>query len=101
MTVPIDAVADQLAGAEATRQPIAPLTVTYPDIAIDDAYAIQAHNVERRVSQGAAVRGRKVGLTGIAMQRLLGVDEPDYGVLLDDMCVEEGEAVETSALIAP
>jgi 2-oxopent-4-enoate hydratase len=101
MTVPIDAVADQLAGAEATRQPISPLTVTYPDITIDDAYAIQAHNVERRVSQGAAVRGRKVGLTGIAMQRLLGVDEPDYGVLLADMFVEEGDAVETSALIAP
>jgi len=101
MTVPIQSVAEELALAEATQRPIAPLSATYPDMEIADAYAIQAHNIRRRVADGASVRGRKVGLTGLAMQRMLGVDETDYGVLLDDMFVEEGDAVPSSTLIAP
>lgn len=101
MTVPIDSVAAELAAAEADREPIAAIVATHPEATIDDAYAIQAHNIERRVADGARVRGRKVGLTSVAMQQLLGVDEPDYGVLLDDMFVEEGDAVDTELLVAP
>jgi 2-keto-4-pentenoate hydratase len=101
MTVSIQTIAEELAAAEATRRPIPPLTTTYPDIGITEAYAIQAQNIHRRVDEGAIVRGRKVGLTGLAMQRMLGVDEPDYGVLLDDMFVDEGDAVPSSTLIAP
>ena len=47
------------------------------------------------------VRGRKVGLTSRPMQRLLGVDEPDFGVLLDDMFVEDGDEIALETLLQP
>ena len=76
--------ARQLLGAYDTGKPIPPLTSTYDDLTVEDAYAIQLLQVEERVAAGRLVKGHKVGLTSAAMQRLLGVDEPDYGHLLDD-----------------
>jgi len=93
--------ADALREAETSRKPIAPLTEQFDDLVIEDAYAIQGINVQRRVDAGARVIGRKVGLTSKPMQQLLGVDEPDYGVLLDDMYVEEGDRVDLVRLIQP
>ena len=78
-----------LAAAEAARAPIAALTETYPDIDAVDSYEIQLINIRRRLAAGATVRGHKVGLSAKAMQQMLGVDEPDYGHLLDDMFVFE------------
>ena len=54
--------ADALWRAERERAPIAPLTDAHPGLTVADAYAIQTHNVARRVAAGAVVRGRKVGL---------------------------------------
>ena len=71
--------ADALWRAEHERAPIAPLTDARPGLTVDDAYAIQTHNVARRVAAGAVVRGRKVGLTSRPTQQLLGVDEPTSG----------------------
>ena len=76
------ALADALWDAEQTRTPIAPLTDRYSDLDVDDAYAIQTRNIDRRVADGARMIGRKIGLTAKAMQDLLGVNEPDFGVLL-------------------
>ena len=87
--------------AEQSRRPIAPLTEQYDDLVIEDAYAIQGINVQRRLDGGAQVVGRKVGLTSKPMQQVLGVTEPDYGVLLDDMYVEEGDEVDLGRLIQP
>jgi len=64
--------------------PIAPLTATYADLTLDDAYAIQQHQIATLLAQGRTIKGHKVGLTSVAMQKLLGVSEPDYGHLLDD-----------------
>ena len=83
--------ADGLWRAEVERTPIEPLTDSYRHLTVDDAYAIQTLNVRRRIAAGAVVRGRKVGLTSQVMQQLLGVDEPDFGVLLDDMFVDDGD----------
>jgi 2-keto-4-pentenoate hydratase len=77
--------ADRLWRAEAERVAVPPLTADLPDLTIDDAYAIQTRNIDRRVDSGAVVRGRKVGLTSRPVQDLLGVHEPNFGVLLDDM----------------
>jgi 2-oxopent-4-enoate hydratase len=93
--------ADRLREAELTGAPIAPLTDTDPALTIEDAYAIQHIGIERRLAGGRVVRGRKVGLTSQPMQQMLGVDEPDYGVLLDDMLVEEDDALDTAELVQP
>ena len=95
------AAADALATAEADRSPIDPLTATYPDIDVVDAYEIQLLNINRRVAAGAAIRGHKVGLTAKAMQQMLGVTEPDYGHLLDDMFVFENSTVAVDRYIYP
>jgi 2-keto-4-pentenoate hydratase len=91
--------ADRLWRAEVDRRPIEPLSDSHPDLAIDDAYAIQSANVERRLAGGRSIRGRKLGLTSREMQQLLGVDEPVCGVLLDDMFVDEGAEVNAGLLV--
>lgn len=73
-------------------------------LATDDAegaYAIQAINTRYWQSQGRAVIGRKVGLTSLAVQRQFGVNQPDFGVLFDDMVVADGGRVSASTLIQP
>lgn len=94
-------VAAALSRAEREREPIDPVTASWPDLDVEDAYEIQRINVDERLARGAAVRGHKVGLTAKAMQDMLGVDEPDYGHLLHDMFVFEGGTVPSSELCFP
>lgn len=82
-------------------RPVAPLTDRHPDLDVEDAYAIQTINIERRAAAGQRVVGRKVGLTSRPMQELLGVDEPDFGVLTDEMVVEDGDRVPMARLVQP
>lgn len=77
--------AEKLEHAERLRTPVAPLTKEYPAFTVDDAYAVQALNVNRLLSHGAAISGKKIGLTSPGMQQLLGVNEPDYGHLFSFM----------------
>ena len=100
-TQQIDDAAGRLDEAERTRKQIGQLSLEYPAITVEDAYAIQTVNVERRVASGAVVRGRKVGLTSEPMQRLLGVNEPDFGVLLDDMFTEDGDEIALETMLQP
>jgi 2-keto-4-pentenoate hydratase len=93
--------ADALWDAERNRQPIPPLTETDSGLGIEDAYAIQTRNIDRRIAEGAKVGGRKIGLTARAMQDIFGVNEPDYGVLLDDMFVEDGDEVDLGTMLQP
>lgn len=97
----IAALADALWEAERDRRPIEPLTDRWPDLGIEDAYAVQQRNVDRRIGRGASVGGRKIGLTSRGMQEMLGVDEPDYGVLLDDMFVEDGDEIRLDTMVQP
>jgi 2-keto-4-pentenoate hydratase len=87
--------------AEQDRQPIAPLTEQFPGLGIEDAYAIQLANISARLAGGATIRGHKVGLTAKVMQELLGVDEPDYGHLLDDMVFVDAAKIEANQFCAP
>lgn len=93
--------AASLREAEDTRQPIGPLTESHPDLSVADAYRIQQLNVHRRKEEGGLVRGRKIGLTSVAMQQQLGVSEPDFGALFAEMMVEEGDAIPVDELIQP
>lgn len=96
-----EAAAEVLADAERTAVPVAPLTMTFPGIDVVDAYEIALLNVRRRLAHGAQVHGHKVGLSSLAMQRMMGVDEPDYGHLLDDMVLSEDTPVPARRFIAP
>lgn len=93
--------ADALWRAERERAAIAPLTDTRPGLGIAEGYAIQAYNIARRTAAGGAVRGRKLGLTSRRTQQLLGVDEPTFGVLLDEMFVDDGAELALAELLAP
>ncbi|MGW2341391.1 2-keto-4-pentenoate hydratase [Streptomyces sp. NPDC001661] len=96
------AAADQLWRAERDRTPVDPLTSTYPDIDVVDAYEIQLGNIRRRLEEpGVSVRGHKVGLSSEVMQRMMGVDEPDYGHLLSDMVLSEDTPVEAGRYCSP
>src|SRR6201998_3855972 len=96
-----DELAADLAQAERSREPIAPLTGAYPDIDVVDAYEIQLINIRQRVAEGARILGHKVGLSSKAMQQMMGVDEPDYGHLLDEMQVFEDTPVKAGRYLLP
>jgi 2-keto-4-pentenoate hydratase len=95
-------IAHALHRAEHNRTPIDTLTDQYPDMEMADAYAIQVEGVrERMEAHGNKIVGWKVGLTSKAMQQMLGVDQPDFGHLLDNMRVDEGDDIDISQLIWP
>lgn len=92
--------AEALYTAEHLHAAIAPLTEQYPDLSIDDAYAIQMENVRRVQQEGQVISGKKIGLTSPGIQQQLGVDEPDYGHLFAAMDVRDGR-IPTAQLIQP
>ncbi|MCQ4079111.1 2-keto-4-pentenoate hydratase [Streptomyces sp. RB6PN25] len=77
--------ADLLLSAYESRVPVDPLVEKYGGLTLDDAYEIQLLQIRHRMMAGATVKGHKVGLSSPAMQRQMGVSQPDYGHLLDDM----------------
>ena len=93
--------AEMLLTAEKNRKPILPLTESDPGITVDEAYRIQLQVIEMKKSSGQVVVGKKIGITSRAMQTMLGVNEPDYGQILDGMVVMEGEQIRAADLIQP
>ena len=91
--------AERLHQAEKTRQQIRQLSLDHPGITIEDAYAIQKAWIEIKVAEGRVVKGHKIGLTSKAMQSALGIDEPDSGILLDDMFFADGGLVPSDRFI--
>jgi 2-oxo-hept-3-ene-1,7-dioate hydratase len=99
-TADIRAAAERLDRAEKTRTQVRQLSQEFPSITIDDAYAIQKAWIEIKIAAGRVVKGHKIGLTSKAMQSALSIDEPDSGVLLDDMFFADGGLVPTDRFIA-
>ncbi|MGH2382834.1 MAG: 2-keto-4-pentenoate hydratase, partial [Candidatus Limnocylindria bacterium] len=93
--------ADRLASAELTRQPIDPISARHPSMTPADAYAVQQVITRRCVAGGSRIIGWKLGLTAAAMQAQLGVDQPDYGPILSDRVVPDGGDVRADELIRP
>ncbi len=87
--------------ARSEVKPIDPVTVEYPDLSIDDAYAIQRAWVELQIADGAKLVGRKIGLTSRAMQQQMKIDEPDFGALLDYMIMASGVELSHAAFVDP
>lgn len=77
--------------ALASGKSIAPLTDTYPDMSIDDAYQVSLAFLKiRQKENGERVVGKKIGLTSKPVQDMLGVHQPDFGFLTDAMFVNDG-----------
>jgi 2-keto-4-pentenoate hydratase len=93
--------AEDLRGLGQAQVAVPPLLQTFPGIDVVDAYEIQLLNIRRRLAAGATVYGHKVGLSSLAMQQMMGVDEPDYGHLLSDMVYTEGQPVPTRSFLLP
>jgi 2-keto-4-pentenoate hydratase len=93
--------AERLTLAARTGVPTAPVRDVLGSTDVALAYRVQNALTTARKAAGARVVGRKVGLTSPAVQRQLGVDQPDFGVLFDDMLVPSGAEVDSGRLIAP
>jgi 2-oxo-hept-3-ene-1,7-dioate hydratase len=89
----IQAAADALFQAEASRQQVSPVTQTYPDMDMDDAYAVQSAWVNKKIATGDKVIGYKIGLTSRVMQRTMKIDTPDFGVLLQSMHFDNNSSI--------
>ena len=89
----IQTAAEALYVAEQTGQQIKPLTLSHPDMTMDDAYAVQRAWVDRKIAGGDRITGYKIGLTSRAMQMAVNIDQPDYGVLLDNMFFPDGAQI--------
>lgn len=85
--------AERLEEAERTRVACRQFSLDYPEMTIDDAYAIQHAWMQLKLRNGRTVKGHKIGLTSKAMQRAVNIAEPDYGTLLDDMFYRDGAVI--------
>ncbi|MGF6440782.1 2-keto-4-pentenoate hydratase [Paraburkholderia youngii] len=102
----VNALASRLRDAEAMRQTISPVRgdIAAGGIPLDDvatAYAVQQANVDLRLANGERIVGRKIGLTSVAVQKQLGVDQPDFGALFAGMAYGDSEPMPLSKLIQP
>ena len=93
--------ADRLEEASRSGVPCAPVADLLGSDDVAGAYAVQQILTGRRLGAGARVIGRKIGLTSVAVQRQIGVDRPDFGVLFDDMRYPTGSRVPYARLLQP
>jgi 2-oxo-hept-3-ene-1,7-dioate hydratase len=93
--------AARLDAAERSREQVRQLSLDYPGITIEDAYAIQRAWVDLKLKHGRNLVGHKIGLTSRAMQVSSNITEPDYGALLEDMLFEEGSDIPFERFIVP
>ena len=97
----ISEAAEALFAAERLNRQTGLLSQRYPGMTMNDAYAVQAALVERKIASGRHRIGWKIGLTSRAMQDALNIDTPDSGVLLDDMLFASGALVPQGRFIQP
>jgi 2-keto-4-pentenoate hydratase len=97
----IRAAVDRLAKAQRTRVPCAAVRDLIGTDDLPAAYAVQQGLVQGRLAAGATVVGRKIGATSQAVQDQLGVDQPDFGYLMDDMDVSAHDPISMATLLQP
>jgi 2-keto-4-pentenoate hydratase len=93
--------AERLLRAAADGTPCDPVRELIGESDVDAAYAVQERLTAARLASGATIVGRKIGLTSPAVQAQIGVDQPDFGVLFDDMGYAETDTVPMSRLLQP
>ena len=93
--------ARRLDESERTRTQIRQLSLQYPEMTIDDAYAVQKAWITLKTKAGHPIRGHKIGLTSKAMQYSSNINEPDYGALLENMFYADGSEIPIDRFIVP
>lgn len=93
--------AEALFQADRDRKVIPQPSKTWPGMVLEDAYAIQAIWAQKRIDAGARIIGHKIGLTSRAMQKASKITEPDYGVMLDDGLLRDGDKIAADRFIRP
>lgn len=93
--------AKRLHESQRTRVQLEHFSRLYPQMEIEDSYAIQKAWMDLCLAEGRTVVGHKIGLTSRAMQIASQITEPDYGTLLDDMILRDGAEIDTSCFIVP
>ncbi len=97
----VSGAADRLRTAAAERRPCPPVRDLIGETDVPLAYAVQRTLTDEKLAAGARIVGRKIGLTAEAVQQQFGVNQPDFGVLLDDMVATEQSPVDTDRLLQP
>src|SRR5690625_67743 len=93
--------ANNLASAWKIGEGVQPVTALDPELTIDEAYQVQQKMIDMEINNGQKITGKKIGLTSKAMQDMLGVNEPDYGHLLDNMEIGHGESISFKQVLQP
>jgi len=97
----IESLARELYDARKSRTPLRHFSKRFPEMTVEDGYAIQRAWVALEIADGRTIKGRKIGLTSRAMQLSSQIDEPDYAPLMDDMFFAQGSDIAFSRFIAP
>jgi 2-oxo-3-hexenedioate decarboxylase len=97
----IAGLAEHLENAELQAHDVVKITDEHPDMDWDDAYAIQAEILRRKLARGNRVVGLKAGLTSHAKMKQMGVDTPCFGFLVDTFSVADGGEIKVGELIHP
>ena len=101
ITTAVDEAVERLEAAADSGRPCAPVRDLIGSEDVAAAYQVQSALLARRLRRGSTRVGRKIGLTSPVVQKQLGVDQPDFGVLFDDMAVPDGGVVPMSRLLQP
>ena len=91
----------ELHGAFSEGRTIEPLTTRGHNLTLDEAYQIQRHMLAPRIASGVRVVGKKIGATSEPVQKAVGIDQPDFGLLLEDCAFEAGDTIPYERLIQP
>jgi len=97
----VQQLARELYDARKSRTQLRHFSGRYPEMSIDDGYAIQRAWVALELAAGRTIKGRKIGLTSRAMQLSSQIDEPDFAPLMDDMFFDNGSEIAIDRFIAP
>ncbi len=97
----IEEAANRLWEAGSRREPCRPVRELIGADGVASAYAVQEFNIARRLKGGARPVGRKIGMTSVAVQKQLGYDQPNYGMLFADREVPNGECAPPNRLMQP
>jgi len=97
----IEAAADRLLAAIRSGTPTTPVRDLIGRDDVTAAYAVQERVTAARLAEGATIVGRKIGLTSKAIQEQVGVDQPDFGVLFDDMAYGDGDVLPAASILQP